>query len=249
MAEPNDPIIPIPTIPRRPPGPHPTPEQLYLARRGPRNAEAERWLAHAAACAACTEELLLLEAFDQPDAVSPGRLADAWERLADTAARPQEQPLAAVIPINPNVSTAPPVPNLTRPGRTRLRRAPWIASLAASLAAVAGLSVWISTHPSASHFAAPPPAVRGSSGQAGSWLRAGLLNAPPNEIVFPAAPGEAQRVTVFDADGSYLWTSPPTFDGKVLFPTSERLRLRKGVDYYWTVIGQEDMEARRFKLR
>jgi len=247
MAEP---IVPI--IPRRPPGPHPTPEQLYRARRGPRTAEAERWLAHAAACAACTEELLHLEAFDEPDPVSPGRLADAWERFAQSAARPQPQPLASlasVIPINPNVSTVAPVPNLGRPDRTRPRRAPWITALAASVAAVAMLSVWTSTHPSPAQITAPPPAVRGSLGQTGSWLPAGLLNAPPSEIVFPAANGEAQRVTVFDADHLYTWTSPPTLDGKVLFPASERLRLRKGVDYYWTVIGQEDMAARSFKLR
>jgi hypothetical protein len=241
MAEPIDPIVPI--IPRRPPGPHPTPEQLYRARRGPRTAEAERWLAHAAACAACTEELLRLEAFDAPDAVSPGRLADAWERFSHSAARPQPQPLAAVIPINPNVSTVP------TPGRKRLRGAPWIAALAASVAAVAGLSVWTSTHPSLSPPTAPPAAVRGSSGQAGSWLPAGPLDAPPSEIVFPAAHGEAQRVTVFDADHTYIWTSPPTLDGKVLFPAGERLRLRKGVDYYWTVIGREDMAARSFRLR
>ncbi len=244
MAEPN-----VPTIPRRPPGPHPTPEQLYRARRGPRSAEAERWLAHAAVCAVCTEELLRLEAFDEPDAVSPGRLADAWERFTHSAARPQEQPLASVIPINPNVSTVPPAPHLTRSDRTRPRRAPRIAALAASVVAVAGLSLWMtSSHPPV-QSAALPPAVRGGSGQAGSWLPAGLLNAPPSEIVFPAANGEAQRVTVFDADHAYTWTSPPTLDGKVLFPTRERLRLRKGVDYYWTVIGQEDMEARSFKLR
>src|SRR4051794_6711965 len=45
-------------LPARPPGPHPTPEQLYRARNSPRTAEAERWLAHAGACALCTEELL-----------------------------------------------------------------------------------------------------------------------------------------------------------------------------------------------
>jgi hypothetical protein len=248
MAEPNVPNIS--NVPGRPPGPHPTPEQLYRARRGPRTAEAERWLAHAAACASCTEELLLLEAFDEPDAVSPGRLADAWERFGQPAARPRQPeaaPLASVIPINPNTTPASP-----RPGLQRQRRARWMAplgALAASIAAVAVFSVWTSTRPASSHLAAPPPGMRGGSGAAGTWLPAGLLDAPPSEIVFPAANGEAQRVTVFDAGHTYTWTSPPALDGRVLFPAGERQRLRKGVDYYWTVIGQEEMEAKSFKLR
>lgn|GEM_PF-1939932 len=255
MAQPPFPDTPdTPGVPSRPPGPHPTPEQLYRARRGPRTAEAERWLAHAGACATCTEELLLLEAFDEPDAVSPGRLAGAWERFGQPAARPRPPlappaALAPVIPINPisPSSSSTPIP----PPRKQ-SRAPWIAALAASLAAVTVLSVWTSLRPEPSQLATPPPAVRGGSrtvAAAGVWLPAGTLDGPPSEIVFPAANGEEQRVTVFDADHSYTWTSPPAANGRVLFPAGERQRLRKGVDYYWTVIGQEEMEARSFRLR
>lgn len=248
----DEPVI----IPRRPPGPHPTPEQLYRARRGPRTSEAERWLAHAAACAACTEELLRLEAFDEPDAVSPGRLADAWGRFGKQAARPPiapasplppPAPLASITPIHQNA-----IPAAIISGRKATpSRVPWFAALAAGIAAVAGLSVWTSTHPSQLP-AASPPAVRGGHGgtaATGSWIPTGLLDAPPSQIVFPRANGDAQQVTMFDADHTYTWTSPPTFEGRVLFPVNERLRLRKGVDYYWTLIGQDDMEAKSFRLR
>lgn len=68
-------------IPARAPGPHPTPEQLYAARRGPRTGEAEQHLAHAAACALCSEELLRQEAFDAPEPMAARDLEAAWARF------------------------------------------------------------------------------------------------------------------------------------------------------------------------
>lgn len=62
-------------------GPHPTAEQLYRARRGPRAAEAERVLLHAAACALCSAEMARQEAYDAPEALPPAAVEAAWERF------------------------------------------------------------------------------------------------------------------------------------------------------------------------
>jgi hypothetical protein len=216
-----------PVLPDRPPGPHPTPEQLYRARRSPRSSEAERWLTHAMACATCTEELLHQEAFDAPDPVSPRHLAAAWERFGDPAARTSDR---------------------------TVRGFSWAGALAAAaVASVLGLGVWTASHsaPSAlqdSHSANTAASLRGSAEAAGDRRPAGILDAPPTEIVFPAPDGDAKRVTVFDAHG-YTWTSPPTANGRVPFPAAERQRLRKGVDYFWTVVGEEGSVARSFRLR
>jgi len=80
-------------IPGRSPGPHPAPEQLYAARRGPRTAEAERHLAHAALCAVCSEEMVRQETFDNPEPVSPRALEEAWDRFGSSA--PAQQPSRA----------------------------------------------------------------------------------------------------------------------------------------------------------
>jgi len=242
----------------RPPGPHPTPEQLYRARRGPRTSEAERQLAHAAACALCTEELLRQEAFDAPQPVPPGHLSAAWESFG----KAPQAPLAPVISINRPTSR---IAAIVQPPPRR--PAAWsrhggILALAAALVtaviAVAGFGRW-------SQPQAPPPAprvaniadnadgadvLRGAGEPAGTSQPSGTLDAPPVEILFPASPdGEPRRVTVFDATRSYTWTSPPASGGRVAFPEAERAKLRSGVDYFWTVIEEENAAARSFRLR
>jgi hypothetical protein len=106
-------------IPARSPGPHPTPDQLYAARRGPRTAEAERHLAHAALCAVCSEELARQEAFDDPEPVSPRALEEAWDRFGRSA------------------------PAIRRPSRT----GPALALAATLAAAAAGLGIWLNRAP------------------------------------------------------------------------------------------------------
>jgi hypothetical protein len=226
-----------PVLPDRPPGPHPTPEQLYRARRGPRSAEAERWLAHAATCATCTELLLHQEAFDAPDPVSPRHLAAAWERFGDPAAQTSGR--------------------IANVAKTPVRGFSWAGALAAAaVASVLGLGVWTASHssphapqdPHSAHPSNTAASLRGSAEAAGDRQPSGILDAPPTEIVFPVPDGDAKRVTVFDAHG-YTWTSPPTANGRVPFPAAERQRLRKGVDYFWTVVGEEGSVARSFRLR
>jgi hypothetical protein len=248
-----------PILPGRPAGPHPTPEQLYRARRGLRTSEAERWLAHAAACATCSEELLRQEAFDAPEEVSPRRLETAWERFNEKVDREERAPMAPVIPFGSGSIRVPKATPATAVPRSR-HRTPWMATLAAAaVAAAVGLGVWSQWSQWSSSQAPkigpqpPAPVLRGSASASGDRRPSGLLDAPPEEIIFPIVPnavgGEARRVMVFDAGHTYTWTSPPSADGRVPFPPSERQRLRKGVEYYWTVVGEEGVPARSFRLR
>jgi hypothetical protein len=234
----------------RPPSPHPTPEQLYRARRGPRTSEAERWLAHAAACAACSEELLHQEAFDAPEPVAPSRLAAAWERSRKRRQAPPA-PLAPVIPISrplhqiASIAQPPPSrPRLSRSGRAGLGLA---AALVTAVVGMTGLGLW-------NHAPAPQPGpLRGAAEPSGTWQPSGLLEAPPAEILFPAPlDGEPRRVKVYDTSRSYSWTSPPAAGGRIAFPEAERKKLRPGVSYFWTVLDDLDGEnaaARSFRLR
>ncbi|HSF44259.1 MAG TPA: hypothetical protein VLT87_31010 [Thermoanaerobaculia bacterium] len=205
-------------IPEIAPGPHPTPEQLYRAHRGPRSADNERWLAHAAVCATCSEELAHLEAFDAPEPVSEAKLEEAWARFGKA-------------------------PEARRPAP--LRRTPALALAAALAAAVLALFLWKGM-PEETERAG---AVRGGSEAVGDWQPAGVVAAPPSELVFPAPSGEPRRVRVFDAAGTYSWTSEPATGGRVPFPEAERQRLRPGVEYFWTVLGEDGGAARSFRIQ
>jgi hypothetical protein len=206
---------------------HPTPEQLYSARRGPRGAVAERHLAHAATCAECAEELARLEAFDAPDAVPSAQLAAAWARFEQAPA-----PAAAPRPVH-----ARPLPAL---------------ALAATLAAcVLGIGFLVDNRFAQPAGTAGPGGepTRGVGEAAGLWSPAGLLGAPPAEIVFPAPDPEPRRVTVFDATGTYRWTSLPVSGGRIPIPRAEQQRLRPGVEYFWTILGGDQAAARSFEIR
>jgi len=227
-------------LPIRPPGPHPAPEQLYRARHGPRTSEAERWLAHAAACAVCTEELLRQEAFDAPQTIGSDDLDTAWERFG----RGPRGPLAPVLPISrsrpaaPLAAPPPFPPPLRRPAVQR-----WLVA-AAFAAAVVGLGAWSQTR-------APRAALSTQDGAAaGAWQPAGLLGAPPTELRFPPpSDGVPRRLTVFNISRSYSWTSPPTAGGHVAFPEAERRKLRRGEPYFLAVAGEHNASPRSFSLR
>lgn len=202
------------SIPQAAPGPHPTPDQLYKARRGPRDPMAEGVLAHAALCARCSEELVHQEAFDTPEPLSPRAIEAAWARFGE----PREAPA----PVR------------------RPRLAPAFA-LAATLAGALGLGVWVANRPG------EVDVVRGGEEAAGDWTPSGVLAAPPAEFAFPDPDGELRSVTVFDGSGSYSWTSEPAPGGRIAFPDTERSKLRPGVEYFWTVVG-EDAPARTFRI-
>jgi len=219
------------SIPRRPKGPHPTPEQLYAARRGPRDAAAERVLAHAFGCARCSEELARQEAFDQPEPLRAGDLEAAWQRFG-----------AAQYP------TAAPAPAAAR---SAVRRTPLYALAAALLVCALGLGLW---------QLRPRPAaldVERSDGTAGDLEEfavdrqpVGTLAAPPEAFVFSSPAGEPRRVRVFDETQSYTWTSAPTVGGRIVFPETERQRLRPGAQYFWLVLGGDDDQgaAQSFRI-
>lgn len=207
-----------PFIPARPPGPHPTPEELFAAHQRPEAPESEPVLAHAAVCARCSEELLQLEAFTVPEPLPAARIEAAWKRFGP-----------------------PPAPAR----RSRAFSRPFLA-LAAGLAACAlGLGIWSTQKPSS--LSAPPPpvdVVRGGPETGGVWLPTGPLAEAPTEIVFPAGP-EPQRVLVFDG-ASYRWTSEPTTEGRIVFPEEERKKLKPGVEYFWTLTTGQETAARSF---
>jgi len=208
------------SIPRRPAGPHPSPEQLYRARRGPRDAEAESALTHAAGCAFCSAEMARQEAFDEPEPVSGSTLSAAWRQFG-------REPAAA---------------------RRSARRWPLLELAAGLLVCALGLgilTVRVSHRPA-------PDVERGLDEEETSaeWSPSGNLDASPQAFVFPAPPGEPRRVKVFDAPQSYTWTSQPATGGKVAFPQAERQRLRRGVEYFWTVLdGDEEGAAHSFRIR
>ena len=79
----------------------------------------------------------------------------------------------------------------------------------------------------------------------------GVLAAPPEEFRFPDTGGASVRVSVFDADRSYEWTSPAAAPGHpVAFPAEEREKLRPGVVYTWVVLGEgRTLPARTFEIR
>jgi hypothetical protein len=203
-------------MPPRPVGPHPTAEQLYRARRGPRDAEAERVLLHAAGCALCSTEMARQDAFDAPPAVPAAAMEAAWERFGRE-------------------------PRIRRPaGRAAAL------SLAAALAVcVLGLGVWV-----AGRRSEMANVERGAPATVAAGGPSGTLNAPPAAFTFANPGGEPRRIRVFDAAQSYTWTSGPTTGGRIVFPETERRRLRPGVEYFWTLLDDpEGGAARSFRIR
>lgn len=201
-----------PFIPARPRGRHPTPEKLFAAHRRPEAPESEAVLAHAAVCARCSEELLQLEAFTAPEPVSAAHLEAAWQRFGEPPVRRSKAAFS-------------------RP----------VLALAAGLAAgLLGLGIWVAQNRTPSASSPPPPVdvVRGGSEVQGDWLPNGPLSEAPTEIVFPAG-AEPQRVLVFEIASGYRWTSEPTTEGRVIFPEEERKKIEPGVEYFWTLTGQE----------
>jgi hypothetical protein len=219
----------------RPPGPHPTPEQLYQARRGPRNAEAERHLAHAALCAECSEEMVRQEAFDHPEEMSSQELDARWENFGPPRTR-------STAPVRESVTQAPRLPTVQR----------FALAAAALLILSMGFGLWNAAQPRPAGPVAGGDTVRGGvSLDAEEFQPVGKLSAPPEEFVFPAsaAGGDAPlQVTLYDSHRKHTWTSPPVTGGRVLIPESERRQLRPGVTYYWTVLGNDSASAQTFRI-
>jgi hypothetical protein len=209
-------------IPLRASGPHPTPEELYLARHAPGDPASERRLRHAAGCAQCSEEMARQEAFDQPERLPAAALDAAWQRFGRV--RPAAAPLL----------------------RRQSRWTPALALAAALTACVLGLGIWIVQR---GHQESD---VERGGGQetAVSWSPSGLLKAPPAEFILPGPNDRPRRVKVFDGAQSYEWISEPTFTGRVAFPQAEQRRLRPGVEYFWTVVGEtgEGTPAQSFEI-
>jgi hypothetical protein len=129
-----------------------------------------------------------------------------------------------------------------RPARRRARVPRPTLAIAAALALLAGAAVLVRR---------PAADVERGSASASPLAPAGALDAPPVEFRFPDTGAPSVRVSVFDADRSYAWTSPASPPGRpVKFPAEERAKLRPGVSYTWVVIGGgRTLPAQAFEVR
>lgn len=95
----------------------------------------------------------------------------------------------------------------------------------------------------------PPDVVRG--GNAGSsFSPVGDIADAPLAFLFPKTDVESVRITVFDAERTYTWTSPPSRpDGPVAFPKDQRAKLKPGVTYTWAVLEEgTTLPAQTFRI-
>jgi hypothetical protein len=115
-------------------------------------------------------------------------------------------------------------------------------AIAAALALLAGAALLVRR---------PAADVERGSAAIGLLAPGGVLEAPPEEFRFPATGASSVRVSMYDADRSYAWTSPATPSGQpVAFPPEERAKLRPGVVYTWVVLGDgRTLPARSFEIR
>ncbi len=129
-----------------------------------------------------------------------------------------------------------------RPARRRGRVPMPALAIAAALVLLAGaaLLVW-----------RPTADVERGDSATGVLSPEGTLDGPPEAFRFPGTGGASVRVSVFDEDRSYLWTSPASPPGQpVPFPVQERAKLRPGVVYTWVVVGEgRTLPARTFEIR
>ena len=93
--------------------------------------------------------------------------------------------------------------------------------------------------------------LRGGESSARAFSPSGEIAAPPAEFRFPWSGAASVRVSVFDAERRYVWTSAPSAPGEpVAFPETERAKLRPGTTYTWIVLGGgEALPAHTFTLR
>jgi len=93
--------------------------------------------------------------------------------------------------------------------------------------------------------------LRGGEASQGAFTPSGEVSAPPLEFRFPRSGGASARVSVFDAERRYVWTSAPSTPGEpVAFPETERSKLRPGIVYTWVVLGDgSPLPARTFEIR
>lgn len=203
-------------IPPKPVGPHPDAESLYRAHASPRAAASAGVLAHAATCAACSQELAALESFSanppDPFGGASRRAEAAWRAFAG------------------------------RPARRRTRVPMPALAIAAAVVLLAGAALLVRRPAADVERGESVPEIGSPSGP---------LAGPPEEFRFPDTGGGSVRVSVFDADRGYVWTSPESAPGRpVPFPAAERAKLRPGVVYTWVVLGDgRTQPARTFEIR
>jgi hypothetical protein len=129
-----------------------------------------------------------------------------------------------------------------RPARHPARIPTPALAIAAALVLLAGAALLVRR---------PAADVERGSAATGLLAPSGVLEAPPEEFRFPGTGASSVRVSVFDADRSYAWTSPAAPPGQpVAFPPEERAKLKPRVVYTWVVLGDgRTLPARTFEIR
>jgi hypothetical protein len=91
---------------------------------------------------------------------------------------------------------------------------------------------------------------RGGATSAMAFFPSGEISAPPAEFRFPRSGNAMPRVSVFDAERRYTWTSEPSPPGApIAYPETERAKLRPGTTYTWVVLGGGTLPAQAFTLQ
>ncbi|MBW8874132.1 MAG: hypothetical protein JF614_04150 [Acidobacteria bacterium] len=156
--------------------------------------------------------------------------------------QPAPMPAAALTAAWERFGRGEPAAAVRRPAR-------WtpVYALAATLVfCLLGLGIWI-----AEQGRRDSDVERGSAEVTAGWAPTGIVAAPPAAFTFPAPGDGPRRVKVFDTQQTYVWTSEPAFGGRVVFPEAERRRLKPGVEYFWTVVGDagEGGAAPSFRIK
>lgn len=240
-----------PALPAKPEGPHPSPEALLAARRGPRSAAVERVLRHAASCADCAAEMARLDAFDAPEPLAPAALEAAWRRFETGPPTPRTRPLEPPVSLWQRFLAA--LDPRSSGGRLVLGLA------TAALLGTLGLSVWRAQQavPSAGAtppLPLPPPPIsdptRGGELGVHPLAPLGLIAAPPSELRFENPEGLAVRIQIVSDTGDIVWTSDETSESRLTIPAEPRKALRAGTVYSWTILLNDGRQtaAETFRL-
>ena len=104
----------------------------------------------------------------------------------------------------------------------------WVPALLAAAVVLAFAVPWVIRRAAPDVERGAPPAIRLLS-------PTGDIAAAPSVFTFDAPAGRRVRVTVFDADRTFEWTSAPV-DGRAEMPSSRRASLQAGREYFWTLL-------------
>ena len=106
----------------------------------------------------------------------------------------------------------------------------------ALLAAVAAIASAVALPILLKSTSSPREITRGSSEALSLVSPTGSVDRVPQEFRFRNPSGLLVRVSIFDADRSFNWTSESTTSEQVGLPADQRSRLESEREYFWTLV-------------